>query len=233
MPSFSILRGSLLHAFMASAFLVACSGGDGGSGGAGGEETGGGGAGGEETGGGGAGGEETGGGGGAGGEESCDAMRDDEALDEPISIVVTNERSTPVYYSVSEFGSIDWWIDGTNLFGSKLPTCEGLLMGEPGGPLVGPVFEEIAPGASVTIDWHGRLAESASVVAGCLSPSLEEEYETCDRFELVGDGAHELKITVFLERDEETGIASSPLPAITVPFTLPTESIAVTIPEDP
>ncbi|KYF91706.1 hypothetical protein BE20_13990 [Sorangium cellulosum] len=205
-----------------SAFLVACSGNDadpGGSGASGGS--------------GGSGGDETGGGGGAGGEASCDAMRDDEALEEPISIVVTNERSTPVYYSVGAFGSIDWWIDGTNLLGSRIPTCEGLLMGEPGGPNVGVEFAEIAPGASVTIDWHGRLAESAPVVAGCISPSLEEEHETCDRFELVGDGDHELKATVFLERDEETRIATSPLPVITVPFTLPTESIAVTIPEDP
>ncbi|WP_437949648.1 hypothetical protein WME98_01540 [Sorangium sp. So ce296] len=230
MPSFSISRGSSLLAFLVSAFLVACSGNDadpGGSGASGG--TGGtGGTGGS----GGSGGDETGGGG-AGGEASCDAMRDDEALEEPISIVVTNERSTPVYYSAGPFGSIDWWIDGTNLLGSRIPTCEGLLMGEPGGNLVGVAFDEIAPGASVTIDWHGRLAESAPVVAGCVSPSLEGEHDTCDRFELVGDGDHELKATVFLERDEETRIATSPLPVITVPFTLPTESIAVTIPEDP
>ncbi|WP_437720511.1 hypothetical protein [Sorangium sp. So ce861] len=215
---------------------MACSEDDpgaGGAGGAGGEETGGGGAGGEETGGGGAGGEETGGGG-AGGEASCDDVLDDEALEEPVAIVVTNERSTPVYLTPGGCSPVGWSVDGKSMFEAAIPTCEGLHAGEPGGPACAPSFEELAAGASVTVEWHGRIAETVPVVDSCVAPSISAEHETCGRLALAGDGAHELELTVYLELDEESEIGTSPLPTITVPFTLPTESIAVTIPaEDP
>ncbi|AGP38354.1 hypothetical protein [Sorangium cellulosum] len=120
MPSFSLSKGSSLLAFVVSAFLVACSEGDPGAGGAGG-------AGGEET-----------GGGGAGGEASCDDVLDDEALEEPMSIVVTNERSTPVYLTPGGCAPVGWSVDGKSMFEAAIPTCEGLHEGEPGGPACGP-----------------------------------------------------------------------------------------------
>ncbi|KYF56564.1 hypothetical protein BE04_35705, partial [Sorangium cellulosum] len=144
----------------------------------------------------------------------------------------TNERSTPVYLTPGGCAPVGWSVDGKSMFEAAIPTCEGLHEGEPGGPACGPSFQELAAGASVTVEWHGRLAESVPVVDSCVAPSISAEHETCGRLALAGDGAHELELTVYLELDEETEIGTSPLPAIAVPFTLPTESITVTISEE-
>ncbi|XXY44054.1 hypothetical protein WME91_29010 [Sorangium sp. So ce269] len=209
------MKRSSLLAFFASALLMACSsprGDGGGSGGTGG------------TGG-------IGGSGGSGGSEDCGAMRDDEALEEPISIVVTNERSTPVYLNLGEEYSA-FTVDDRLPLAVKSPSCQGLIVGQPLIPSDLPRDSEIAAGASATISWGGRFAERIPVIAGCPRPSLED-HEMCSRNERVGDGAHELKVQVHDEFEEAAEVGVSPLPLIVVPFTLPAQSIAVTIRGDP
>lgn len=167
------------------------------------------------------------GGGGGGGTPSCDAMKDDAALEEAISLVVTNQRSEPVYLTTGGCAPTGWAVDGKTLFDPAPPTCEGLLVGEPGGETCAPVYEELAAGASVTVAWHGRAVESVPVVEGCPDPPAET-YETCSRHALVGEGSHELRLEVFLQYDQATRSASSPL-LVDVPFDLPAASVAVNI----
>lgn len=167
-----------------------------------------------------------GGGGGSGGAPSCDAMHDDAALSEAVDITVTNDRSEPVYLSSQGCAVTGWAVDGNSLFDPAPPTCEGLLVGEPGGNQCAPVFDELAPGASIHVSWTGRAAESISVVAGC--PDPPDDSASCTRMASVADGTHELTIDVFEQLDPATRAPSSPM-SVATSFDLPATSIAVSI----
>jgi hypothetical protein len=131
-----------------------------------------------------------------------------------------------VYLSWDGCSVIGWAVEGKSLFDPGPPTCEGLLEGEPGVNACAPTFDELAPGASLTVHWDGRAVESIPVVVGC--PNHPNDAATCSRFALVGDGSHELQLEVFLQYDATTEVPSSPH-LVTVPFDLPAASVAVSI----
>lgn len=194
-------RFSWMLPVLAGALLVACGGGGGGGDGG------------------------TGGTGGSGGA-SCDAMHDDAALSEAIDITLTNDRSEAVYLSYQGCSINGWAVDGQSLFDPAPPTCEGLLVGEPGVDQCAPTFDELAPGASIHVPWKGRTVESIPVVAGC--PDPPDDSASCSRFALTPDGTHELTVEVFEQVDPGSGAPSSPF-TVTTSFDLPATSIAVSI----
>ncbi|WP_437622211.1 hypothetical protein [Sorangium sp. So ce1151] len=163
MSPLSFTKPSSLLALLASALLMACSGDD--DGGAGGRGAGG-----------------VGGSGGSGGSADCGAMRDDEALEERISIVVTNERSTHVYLNLGEAYSA-FTVDDRASRAVKSPSCQGLLVGRPWIPVELPVDRELAAGALVTICPRSRKGLPAAVGprAGVIVAALPAPLAACGK----------------------------------------------------
>lgn len=114
------------------------------------------------------------GGGGGGGGDACALDHEEPTGD--LAIIVTNERSTPVYYSGSGCISV-WRVDFAD--------HPGASDGELGCRSVPPdcldgTMAELAPGESVTFTWNGLLAENVEVPAGCEDP-IGIGLFSCDR----------------------------------------------------